>query len=150
MGAGLEGRGRGFREFLGGSAWCAKVETEPNLRPQRPFFVFLTLSFNFDINFLDATTVEKALPSPATSLGRVDGRRSLDSVLSNTSSVFGGAAAAGGAANNTSLASSPFSSPPGALSSRASLDSARGSADVRALLWRGSMPGKSFWGVCVK
>lgn len=89
----------------------------------------------------DATaTTEKALPSPATSLGRVDGRRSLDSVLSNTS-VFGGAvAAAAGAGGNTgSVASSPGG---GALSSRASLDSARGSADVRALLWRASMPGK--------
>lgn len=39
----------------------------------------------------------------------------------------------------TSVASSPLSSP---LSSRASLDSARGSADVRALLWRASMPGE--------
>lgn len=103
-------------------------------------FPFLTLSkFHPQKTPTDATT-EKALPSPATALGRVDGRRSLDSVLSTTS-VFGGGAAATGISNTSgSVASSPLSA--GVLSSRASLDSARGSADVRTLLWRASIPGE--------
>ena len=151
VGGGLGARGPGFRELgrgARGDDGRSECENESSLLFHRPFF-FLTL---FDppnpLPKTDATTTEKALPSPATSLGRVDGRRSLDSVLSNTS-VFGG-----GAGGASSISSSPISSPPGGgtLSSRASLDSARGSADVRALLWRASMPGKRvsllpFW-VC--
>ena len=143
VGAGLGAQGLGFRELGGRVLGRAKVKrngTESS--PATTFSLFLTLSNppcpDIPTKNTDATTTEKALPSPATSLGRVDGRRSLDSVLSNTS-VFGGGGGAAGAAGGSSLASSPLSSP---LSSRASLDSARGSADVRALLWRASMPGK--------
>ena len=59
------------------------------------------------------------------------------------SSSFGGTGAGGVASNNNNNANAnSVASSPSALSSRASLDSARGSADVRTLLWRASMPGE--------
>lgn len=136
------GQGRGF-EALGGGRREALIlnekRKEPKLRPQRPFSFPDPLDIPSPPQNSTDTTTEKALPSPATSLGRVDGRRSLDSVLSTTS-VFAGGAVAGMNNNNGSVTSSPLSA--GTLSPRASLDSARGSADVRALLWRASMPGE--------